>query len=132
MSIIFFGTPEFSVPSLKALLAEAEDVCLVVTQPDRAGGRGHRLSPQPVKAAALGAGLNIIQPESIRGKDVAETISSLSPEFIVVVAYGIANPVLTIPVKAALMSIPASKIQRAAPYNGLSSTALKRPALQQC
>lgn len=104
MSIIFFGTPEFAVPSLKTLLAEAEDVCLVVTQPDRASGRGHRLSPQPVKAAALGAGLNIIQPESLRGKDVAETISALSPEFIVVVAYGkvLPTPVLTIPRKGCI------------------------------
>lgn len=104
MSIIFFGTPEFAVPSLKALLAEAEDVCLVVTQPDRASGRGHRLSPQPVKAAALGAGLKIIQPESLKGKDVAKTISVLSPEFIVVVAYGKVLPtsVLTIPRKGCI------------------------------
>ncbi len=104
MSIIFFGTPEFAVPSLKALLAGAEDVSLVVTQPDRASGRGHRLFTQPVKAVALGAGLNIIQPESIRGRDVAETISALNPEFIVVVAYGKILPpyVLTIPRKGCI------------------------------
>lgn len=104
MSIIFFGTPEFAVPSLKALLAEGEEVCLVVTQPDRVSGRGHRLSHPPVKGVALEAGLNIIQPESLRGKGIADEISSLSPEFIVVVAYGKVLPpsVLTIPLKGCI------------------------------
>ncbi|MEK6672449.1 MAG: methionyl-tRNA formyltransferase [Nitrospirota bacterium] len=113
MSIVFFGTPEFAVPSLKTLLAEGEEVCLVVTQPDRVSGRGHRLSHPPVKGAALEAGLNIIQPESLRGKGIADEISSLSPEFIVVVAYGKVLPpsVLTIPLKGCI-NVHASLLPR--------------------
>lgn len=88
MSIVFFGTPEFAIPSLKALIRSEEDIRLVVTQPDKLKGRGHKLSPPPVKTAALEAGIRVIQPTTLKNKELLVEISSLKPEFIVVVAYG--------------------------------------------
>lgn len=99
MSIIFFGTPEFAVPSLRALIASGEEVRLVVTQPDRLKGRGHKLIPSPVKNTAAEAGIRVIQPQTIKEPSFAEEISSIRPEFIVVAAYGqvLPGPVLNIP-----------------------------------
>lgn len=88
MSIIFFGTPEFAVPSLKALIRSGETISLVVTQSDKVKGRGHKLSPPPVKVAALEAGLRVAQPGSLRDEMFLRDMSSLAPEFIIVVAYG--------------------------------------------
>jgi methionyl-tRNA formyltransferase len=88
LSIIFFGTPEFAVPSLSALISSGENVSLVVTQPDKVKGRGHKLSPPPVKVAALEAGLEVAQPGTLGNEKFCRDLSSLSPEFIIVVAYG--------------------------------------------
>lgn len=88
MAIIFFGTPRFAVPSLKALINEKEDIAFVVTQPDRVKGRGHILSSPPVKELAISYGLNVIQPVKIRDEDFYEKLRSVNPEFIIVVAYG--------------------------------------------
>ncbi len=88
MSIVFFGTPEFAVPSLKALMNSGEDISLVVTQSDKVKGRGHKLSPPPVKVAALQGGLRVAQPARIRDRMFFAELTSLRPEFIVVVAYG--------------------------------------------
>ncbi|SLM32482.1 10-formyltetrahydrofolate:L-methionyl-tRNA(fMet) N-formyltransferase [Desulfamplus magnetovallimortis] len=88
--IIFMGTPEFSVPPLKALAA-AHDISLVITQPDRPKGRGRKLSPPPVKEAALELGIEVFQPKKISGKDedaILEKLKALEPDFFVVVAYG--------------------------------------------
>ncbi|HMK55755.1 MAG TPA: methionyl-tRNA formyltransferase [Dissulfurispiraceae bacterium] len=88
MAIIFFGTPDFAVPSLQALIHAREDIVLVVTQPDRLKGRGHQLSAPPVKELALKHSLRVVQPEKIRGAEFHGELAGLSPEFIIVVAYG--------------------------------------------
>jgi len=88
MAIIFFGTPLFAVPALEKLISSGEDVVLVVTQPDRVGGRGHRIIPPPVKNVAEREGLTVAQPGSIRSEDFINRLKAQNPEFIVVVAYG--------------------------------------------
>jgi methionyl-tRNA formyltransferase len=88
VAIIFMGTPEFAVPSLRALVETDEEVRLVVTQPDRMKGRGHALSSPPVKDLALSYGINVLQPEKIRGREFHEELASYKPEFIIMVAYG--------------------------------------------
>jgi methionyl-tRNA formyltransferase len=88
VALIFFGTPQFAVPSLKALIDEKEDIALVVTQPDKVKGRGHMLSSPPVKELALSYGLKVLQPNKIRDEDFYNELMSIAPEFIIVVAYG--------------------------------------------
>jgi methionyl-tRNA formyltransferase len=87
-NIIFLGTPEFAVPSLKALHANGHRISLVVTQPDRPKGRGRKLSPPPVKTAASALGLDVIQPESLRTSDFESRVIRYKPHFLVVVAFG--------------------------------------------
>jgi methionyl-tRNA formyltransferase len=85
---IFFGTPEFAVPALGALLANKRfDVVGVVTQPDRASGRKKIVTPSPVKVFAQSRGLTILQPEKLKDDAIAQIVE-LKPELAVVVAYG--------------------------------------------
>lgn len=86
--IIFFGTPEFAVPSLKALIERDEKILLVITQPDKPKGRGKNIQPSEVKKIALEYGLSLAQPEKIRDENFIEMLKRLNPEFAVVVAYG--------------------------------------------
>lgn len=86
--IIFMGTPEFAVPTLKALLFHGEDIVCVVTQPDRPKGRGRQLLPTPVKVMADLAGIPVLQPTKIRTQEFLDTLKSYSPDLIVVTAYG--------------------------------------------
>lgn len=86
--IVFFGTPEFAVPSLRALLAGADPVVGVVCQPDKPAGRGQQVAAPPVKREALAAGVPVLQPEKLRTPDFAEVLRPLRPELIVVAAYG--------------------------------------------
>lgn len=86
--IVFMGTPEFSVPSLKALGKSGHDIVLVVTQPDRPKGRGRKLVSPPVKQTAADLGYPVIQPESVRTEAVLDRIKVLNPDIIVVIAYG--------------------------------------------
>lgn len=88
MSLIFFGTPDFAVPSLRALIDEKEDIALVVTQPDKMKGRGHILSQPPVKEPAAAQGIKVIQPSTIRDEGFYRVLRDIAPEFIIVVAYG--------------------------------------------
>jgi len=88
VSIVFFGTPDFAVPSLTVLIDSGEEISLVVTQTDKVKGRGHRLSTPPVKEAALKAGLRVLQPSQLKDTEISEEILSLQPDFIVVIAYG--------------------------------------------
>jgi methionyl-tRNA formyltransferase len=88
VAIIFFGTPDFAVSSLKSLIEAKEDVVLVVTQPDRVKGRGHSLSAPPVKELALSYGISVMQPEKIRSREFYHELAGYDPEFIIVVAYG--------------------------------------------
>ena len=88
MKIIFFGTPEFAVPSLKTLLESNHEVIAVVTQPDRQSGRGRRMKSCPVKAVAEEAGIKVLQPRRVREAEFIEELKQLNPSLIVVVAYG--------------------------------------------
>jgi methionyl-tRNA formyltransferase len=89
VNVLFWGTPDFAAPSLRALLGEGFDVIGVVTQPDRPQGRSRsRLVPSPVKEIALEENLPVYQPESARDPVFLETIRALAPDASVVVAYG--------------------------------------------
>lgn len=88
MRIIFFGTPAFAVPSLKALIDDGKEVVSVVTQPDKLRGRGHILSPPPVKEYALAQGIPVLQSQNIRTPEFFEEMKALKPDLIAVVAYG--------------------------------------------
>ena len=88
MRIIFMGTPDFAVPSLRALCEAGEDVVAVITQPDKPRGRGYVLTPTPVKAYALERGIPVYQPETLRGGAFDDTLRTLAPDLIIVVAYG--------------------------------------------
>jgi methionyl-tRNA formyltransferase len=88
MRIVFFGTPEFSVPALRGLVASPHTVVGVVTQPDRPRGRGQHVTDSPVKAAALEHALPVIQPNRLREPGVTETLAAWAPDLGVVAAYG--------------------------------------------
>jgi methionyl-tRNA formyltransferase len=88
MRILFWGTPEFAVPPLEALLGEGFDVVGVVTQPDRPVGRTRTLTPPPVKVVAVREGLPVLQPERPRGDAFMAELTALGPDLNVVVAYG--------------------------------------------
>lgn len=89
MKILFMGTPDFALFSLKALVEESgHEICGVVTQPDKPKGRGYALLPPPVKTYALEKGLDVYQPATLRDEAFASLLSELSPELIVVVAFG--------------------------------------------
>lgn len=98
--IIFMGTPDIAVPSLKALVENGFDIPLVITQPDKPKGRGHAVQFPPVKEYALSVGLEVYQPEKIRNNfEVMEKLKNITPDFFAVVAYGKILPreVLDIP-----------------------------------
>ena len=89
MRIVFWGTPDFAVPPLRALLGEGFDVVGVVTQPDRPRGRGRsQLDPSPVKRIAEAEGIPVLQPEKPRGDEFLAELRALAPDLSVVVAYG--------------------------------------------
>jgi methionyl-tRNA formyltransferase len=86
--IVFFGTPPFAVPSLQKLLLGPDQVLAVVTQPDRGKGRGQKLVHSPVKELGLRHGVSLLQPERVREESLQQEISRISPDLLVVVAYG--------------------------------------------
>jgi len=88
MRILFWGTPDFAVPSLRALLGEGHDVVGVVTQPDRPAGRGRALRQSAVKLVAEDESLPVLQPERARGDEFLNAVRALDPELSIVVAYG--------------------------------------------
>jgi methionyl-tRNA formyltransferase len=92
MVIVFFGTPQFAVPTLEHLVASRHAVRGVVTQPDKPRGRGQKVVHSPVKAAALTHGLPVFQPERLRDPQVAETLAGWAPDLGVVAAYGTRIP----------------------------------------
>jgi len=99
MSIVFFGSPDFAVLSLKALIEAGEPVAAVVTQPDKVRGRGRRLLPSPVKQCAMENGIKALTPLSINDKGFLAEMRALKPEFLVVVAYGriLTRDILSLP-----------------------------------
>ena len=88
MKILFMGTPDFAVFSLRALVEAGEDVIGVITQPDKPKGRGYTLTPPPVKVYAEEMGLPVWQPNTLRDESFAALLEELSPDLIAVVAYG--------------------------------------------
>jgi methionyl-tRNA formyltransferase len=122
MRIVFCGTPHFAVPALKRLLAKPDfQIVGAISQPDRPRGRGHVVSPSPVKTIALGAGLPVHQPEKIRSAEARELLQKLAPDGVVIIAYGqiIPAPLLSIP-KFGWINLHASLLPRyrgAAPIN---------------
>lgn len=121
MRILFWGTPEFAVPSLRALDDEGFEIVAVVTQPDRPAGRGRRLKSSAIKQVADDLGIDVLAPESPREADFLERIRELAPDISVVVAYGhILKPeVLAIP-RLGSINVHASllpKLRGAAPIN---------------
>ena len=99
MKVLFMGTPEFAVPTLEAVVAAGHEVVGVYTQPDKAVGRKQVLTPPPVKGCAVKYGFPVFQPVTLRDGSAEENIKTLSPDIIVVVAYGKILP-------EALLSLP--------------------------
>ncbi len=98
MRVVFMGTPDFAVPSLKALLDSGYDVAGVFTQPDKPRGRGNKLTPSPVKECAQMYGIPVFQPNRIR-KDGVFDLRRLAPDLCVTAAFGqiLSQEILDIP-----------------------------------
>ena len=98
-SLVFMGTPEFAVASLRGLLAAKAPISLVITQPDRPKGRGKKIVAPPVKMLAEAKGIPVYQPQKVKSGEAIERIAALAPPCIVVVAYGQLLPaeILTLP-----------------------------------
>lgn len=122
MRLVFCGTPQFAVPTFKHLLAQQDlQIIAAITQPDRPRGRGREVSFSPVKEAALAAGVPVHQPEKIRQLDAQETLQSLAPDAIVIIAYGQIIPARLLPIpRLGWINLHASllpKYRGAAPIN---------------
>jgi methionyl-tRNA formyltransferase len=121
MRILFWGTPDFGVPSLRALQEEGHAVVAVVTQPDRPAGRGRVLRRGPIKAIAHEEGIPVLQPAKPTGDELLATLRGYEPELSVVAAYGeiLSEEVLELP-RLGSVNVHASllpKLRGAAPVN---------------
>ena len=121
MKIVFMGTPEFAVESLKALVEAGHDVVGVFTQPDRPKGRGNRVEETPVKKYALANGIKVFQFEKIRKQEGLDALRGLAPELCVTAAFGqiLSKKILEVP-KFGTINVHASLLPRhrgAAPVN---------------
>ncbi|HZF73940.1 MAG TPA: methionyl-tRNA formyltransferase, partial [Gemmatimonadaceae bacterium] len=88
MRVVFWGTPEFAAPALRALSGEGFEVVGVVTQPDKPQGRSREIIPSPVKQVALDEDIEVLQPKNARDPDLFAKLSALEADVSVVVAYG--------------------------------------------
>lgn len=88
MKILFMGTPDFAVPCLDILVSNGFDVCGAVTQPDKPKGRGHKLTPPPVKEYAISKNIPVYQPQTLKDGKFEKVLDELKPQLIAVVAYG--------------------------------------------
>jgi len=97
--LVFMGTPEFGVPTLRHLHAQGFPITAVVTRPDKPRGRGYTETPSPVKQAALALNLPVLQPESVNTAEALASLSAATPDVIVVAAFGqiLKPPVLALP-----------------------------------
>ena len=121
LRIVYMGTPDFAVPALKALVDSRDKVVGVITRPDRRRGRGKKMKPTAVKAAAQIADLPVFQPEDVNSEETLEKLEEWSPDVVVVAAYGqiIKSDILEFPTYGCL-NIHASLLPRyrgAAPLN---------------
>ncbi|MGD2175371.1 MAG: methionyl-tRNA formyltransferase [Candidatus Brocadiaceae bacterium] len=121
MKLLFFGSPEMSVPSLRALQGGGHRVATVVTRPDRPGGRGRHPTPTAVKEAALEMGLEVLQPDTANGPEAIRALRGVGAELGVVVAYGeILSPELLSVTDRGFINVHASLLPEyrgAAPIN---------------
>jgi methionyl-tRNA formyltransferase len=113
LRLVFFGTPAFTVPTLRSLLASRHRVVGVVTQPDRPRGRGHQLSPSPVKALAAQHDVPVLQPERMRDEGFLTLLRGLDADLGIVAAYGriLTDAMLAIP-RLGLINVHASLLPR--------------------
>src|SRR4029079_14905819 len=121
MVVVFFGTPQFAVPTLRRLLDSTHSVAGVITQPDRPRRRGQKISHAPVKALAVERGIPVYQPDRLKPPDVADTLRAWRADLGVVAAYGriIPEHLLTIP-RFGMINVHASllpKYRGAAPVH---------------
>ncbi|QPJ62375.1 MAG: methionyl-tRNA formyltransferase [Candidatus Nitronauta litoralis] len=121
MNLVFMGTPDFALPTLKRLHESRHQVSAVVTQPDKPKGRGRSVVPTPVKAYALDQGLTVWQPAKASSPEFIDQVATLNPDVMVVIAYGqiLKQALLDVP-KQFCMNIHASllpKYRGAAPIN---------------
>ena len=121
MRIVFFGTPEFAVPALTALVDSKQTVVGVFTQPDKPKNRGMKLLPTPVKEYAVTHDIPVYQPKTLRDGTALEILQQLDPELILVAAYGKILPkeILGLPAKGCvnIHSSLLPKYRGAAPIN---------------
>ena len=122
MRIVFCGTPQFAVPTLKYLFAQNDlEILGVITQPDRPRGRGQEVAFSSVKEAALAANIPVYQPEKIRAVESEELLRKLAPDCVVIIAYGQIIPARLLPIpKLGWINLHASllpKYRGAAPIN---------------
>ena len=113
MVIVFFGTPQFAVPSLEALIGSRHRVVAVVSQPDRPRGRGQQLQATPTKTVSEAHGIPVLQPAKIRDEVFLERIRALSPDLGVVVAFGriLPDALIAIP-RLGMINVHASILPR--------------------
>lgn len=121
MNVIFMGTPEFAVPTLKKLYEKGHNIQLVVTQPDKPSGRGKKLKKSEVKETAEQLNIPVFQPDKIKKPENIEELKKYNPDVIVVVAYGqiLNKEILNMP-KYGCINVHASllpKLRGAAPLN---------------
>lgn len=113
LRLAFMGTPDFSVPALKALIAAGHEIAAVYSQPPRPAGRGHKLTPSPVHAYAESQGIDVRTPKSLRNAEAQAAFTALNLDCAVVVAYGLIlpKPILDAP-RLGCVNIHASLLPR--------------------
>lgn len=113
MKIIFMGTPDFATSSLKALSEAGHEIQLVITQPDKPKGRGHKMAPPPVKECAIEYGYDVYQPESLKDDESYSYLKSFDADLFIVVAYGqiLSERVLNLP-KLGCVNVHASLLPK--------------------
>ncbi len=121
LSIVFMGTPDFAVPSLKMLIEEGYDIKACVSQPDRPAGRGHKLVAPPVKVLAEEHGITVLQPQRVSGEEGLAKMRELAPDVFITAAFGqiLSDDILAVP-KYGCINVHASllpKYRGAAPIN---------------
>lgn len=113
MRVVFLGSPEFALPTLRRLIGGEHEIVGVYTQPDRGAGRGRKLQPSPVKVLALEHDLPVFQPERISARESVEQLRAVAPEIGVLAAYGqiLKQPVLDVP-PLGILNVHASLLPR--------------------
>lgn len=104
MRVLFWGTPEFATPALRALIGEGFEVVGIVTQPDKPQGRSRKIISSPVKAIAFEEEIPLFQPKNARDPELAEELQAIKPDISIVVAYGHILPqrIIDLPAKGTL------------------------------